>query len=72
MNLDRIMKDKKITNIVIAKRFNTTTATVSRWRNGVNNPDPSILPELCDYLGCTLDELLRDDVNPTAPLPQTG
>lgn len=73
MNLDRIMKDKHITNTVIAKRFNTTVATVSRWRNNVNNPDNNILPELCDFLGCSLDELLRDSpTNPTAPLQVQG
>lgn len=66
MNLDKIMKEKNITNIVIAERFHTTPASVSRWRNNVSNPDNGILPDLCDFLGCTLDELLRDE-NPQIP-----
>ena len=66
MNLDKIMKEKNITNIVIAERFHTTPASVSRWRNNVSNPDNGILPDLCDFLGCTLDELLRDE-NPQMP-----
>ncbi|WP_423754018.1 helix-turn-helix domain-containing protein [Cloacibacillus evryensis] len=68
MNLDSIMRDKGISNAQIATRFNTTPSTVSRWRNNINSPDNSILPELCDFLGCSLDELLRA-VNPTPPLP---
>lgn len=66
MNLDKIMKEKNITNIVMAERFHTTPASVSRWRNNVSNPDNGILPDLCDFLGCTLDELLRDE-NPQIP-----
>lgn len=66
MNLDKIMREKNITNVVIAERFHTTPASVSRWRNNVSNPDNGILPDLCDFLGCTLDELLRDE-NPQIP-----
>ena len=66
LNLDRIMREKNITNVVIAEQFHTTPASVSRWRNNVSSPDNAILPALCDFLGCTLDELLRSE-NPQIP-----
>lgn len=73
MNLDAIMREKGISNAQIAMKFNTTPSTVSRWRNNIYSPDNNILPNLCDFLGCTLDELLRDDVNPTSsPSAKTG
>lgn len=65
MNLDLIMRNKGVSNADIAKHFATTPSTVSRWRNNINSPDNSLLPELCDFLGCTLDELLRS----ANPLP---
>ena len=66
MNLDLIMRNKGISNADIANHFATTPSTVSRWRNNINSPDNGILPELCDFLGCTLDELLRTG-NPRPP-----
>ena len=64
MNLDKLMKDRHVTNAVIARELHTTAATVSRWRNGVNNPDIECLPKLCEILGCSLDDLLTQNANP--------
>jgi len=65
-NLDSIMKKKKITNTNLATRFLTTCATASRWRNGISKPPLEILPELCEFLGCTFNDLLKTP-NPTPP-----
>jgi len=65
-NLDLIMKNKKITNTDLATKFFTTCATASRWRNGVSKPPLEILPELCIFLGCSLEDLLSTS-NPTPP-----
>ena len=43
----------------IAKLCKTTTATVSRWENGVNEPDIYTLILLADYFEITVDELVR-------------
>ena len=43
----------------IAKLCKTTTATVSRWENGVNEPDIYTLILLADFFEITVDELVR-------------
>ena len=35
---------------------------VSKWENGVNEPDIMSIVRLSDILGVSLDELLRDDL----------
>ena len=66
-NLDTYMKNKKMTNAVLAERFFTTCATISRWRNGICNPPIEILPDLSEFMGCSIDDLFKDQ-NPT-PTP---
>ena len=58
-NLQFQRKIKKISQPVIAKLCNTTVATVSRWENGVNEPDISTIILLADFFDITIDELLR-------------
>lgn len=66
-NLDALMRKRGYTNADLAMRFVTTCATISRWRNGICNPPIDILPELSEFMGCSLDDLLREP-NPT-PTP---
>lgn len=61
MELDKLMRDKSITNIQLAEYFSTTSATISRWRNNINQPDINLLPQICELLECTLDQLLGID-----------
>lgn len=65
-NLDVLIKKRGMTNADLATRFFTTCATISRWRNGICNPPIDILPELSEFMGCSLDDLLKDS-NPTPP-----
>lgn len=58
MYLDKLMRDKSITNVMLAEHFGTTSATISRWRHNINQPDINILPRLCTFLNCSLDDLL--------------
>ena len=56
--LKNLLQEKGITQETLAKEFFTTQQTVSRWLNGINEPDFTTLNKLADYLGCTVDELL--------------
>lgn len=47
--------DKK--NIDLAKHFNVSEMTASRWHKGINIPDVELLPELAKFLGISLYEL---------------
>lgn len=37
--------------------------TVSQWETGERTPRAAMLIKLADILGCTLDELLREDAS---------
>ena len=52
------MKDKQMSQAVLAKELNTTQQTVSRWGNGVNEPDYHTLLIICKILDTTPNELL--------------
>lgn len=48
---------RNLTQEKLAEQLNVTAQAVSKWENGVNAPDVSLLPELSAVLGVTLDEL---------------
>ena len=60
--LKNLLQERGITQEALAKEFYTTQQTVSRWLNGINEPDFTTLNKLADYLGCSVDYLLgRED-----------
>ena len=58
-NLKLLRQEKDISQPVIAKLCNTTVATVSRWENGVNEPDLKTVLLLADFFEITTDDLLK-------------
>ena len=46
----------------IAERLHISRQAVSKWENGINEPDIASIIQLCDILNISLDELLRYDV----------
>ena len=58
-NLKMLRLQNNVTQQDIAKLCKTTTATVSRWENGVNEPDIYNLILLADYFEITIDELVK-------------
>ena len=58
-NLKLLRKQNNTTQNEIAKLCKTTTATVSRWENGVNEPDIYTLILIADFFAITVDELIR-------------
>ena len=51
-------KEKKLTQMQLAEKLNITDRAVSKWETGKSMPDSSIMLELCEILGITVNELL--------------
>ncbi|MEY8518062.1 helix-turn-helix transcriptional regulator [Lachnospiraceae bacterium 29-84] len=54
-------KKKKLTQAELAERLNITDRAVSKWETGKSMPDSTIMLELCEILGITVNELLRGE-----------
>ena len=51
-------KRKGLTQMQLAERLGITDKAISKWERGVAMPDTSIMLELCDILGISVNELL--------------
>lgn len=51
-------KEQKMTQAQLAERLNITDRAVSKWETGKCMPDSSIMLELCEILGISVNELL--------------
>ena len=56
--LKELRKEKKLTQEQLAEKIGVTGRTVSRWENGNNMPDISILIELADLYDTDIRELI--------------
>lgn len=68
MNSDKIgtfiascRKEKCLTQVQLANKLNITNRAVSKWETGKSIPDASIMLELCEILGITVNELLSGE-----------
>ena len=53
-----LRKEQKLTQEELAEKLGVTDKSVSRWENGKNMPDYSILKELCNILDIDVNEFL--------------
>ena len=67
--LQRLRKNAALTQEEVATKLNITGQAVSKWENDVSAPDISVLVELSDILGVSLDELLGKE-RETTLVPQ--
>ncbi len=56
--LKELRKEKGLTQEQLAEKFNVTGRSVSRWENGVNMPDLSILIEIADFYDVDIKEMI--------------
>lgn len=56
----KLRKEKGMTQKDLAAKLQITDNAVSKWERGKGCPDISILPELSEILGISVDELLSD------------
>lgn len=54
-------KDNGLTQMQLAEKLNITNRAVSKWETGKSIPDISIMLELCEVLGVTVNELLSGE-----------
>ena len=54
-------KQKNLTQMQLAEKLNITDKAVSKWERGIAMPDTSIMLELCDILGISVNELLSGE-----------
>ena len=54
-------KKAKLTQMQLAEKLGITDKAISKWERGVAMPDTSIMLELCDILGISVNELLNGE-----------
>ena len=54
-------KEKNLTQMQLAEKLGITDKAISKWERGVSMPDTSIMLELCDMLGISVNELLSGE-----------
>lgn len=59
--LKELRKEKGMTQEQLAEKFNVAGRTVSRWENGNNMPDLSILIELSEFYDIDIRELINGE-----------
>ena len=56
-----LRKEKGLTQAQLAEKFGISNRAVSKWENGKSLPDASIMINLCNSLGITVNELLNGE-----------
>ena len=59
-NLSDLRKEKGLTQIQLAEKFDYSDKAVSKWEHGEATPDIETLCKLADYYGVTLDYLTHE------------
>ena len=54
-------KEKSLTQMQLSEKLGITDKAVSKWERGITMPDTSIMLELCDILGISVNELLNGE-----------
>ena len=62
MNIGKNIKRLRLLNDMKQKEFaqmlSISPQAISKWENGKNMPDISVLPKIADIFGTSIDELL--------------
>ena len=63
-----VMKERRLrgaipTQLEVAKAVGVNPSAVSKWQRGLAKTRPDKLPQLPNHYGCTIEELLADDVD---------
>ncbi len=61
----KIRQEKNLTQKELAAGMNLSDKTISKWERGQGCPDVSLLPELSNILGVSVEKLLKGDLQPS-------
>jgi DNA-binding XRE family transcriptional regulator len=59
-----LRKEKNMTQKGLAEMMNLSDRTVSKWERGIGCPDVSLLNELSQILGISIEKILGGDIGP--------
>ncbi|MBE6793857.1 MAG: helix-turn-helix domain-containing protein [Ruminococcaceae bacterium] len=60
--ISKCRKEKNLTQMQLAEKLGITDRAISKWETGKSLPDFSIMLELCEMLGITVNDLLSGEV----------
>ncbi|MBQ8795255.1 MAG: helix-turn-helix transcriptional regulator [Clostridia bacterium] len=60
--ISKCRKEKSLTQMQLAEKLGITDRAISKWETGKSLPDSSIMLELCEMLGITVNDLLSGEV----------
>ncbi len=63
--ISKMRKEHSMTQAVLAEKLNISNRTISKWENGDGFPDITILPDIAEIFGITVDELLAGEKKPS-------
>ena len=67
-NLPRLMRERGYSTGDLARAMDVSEVSANAWMTGRNLPRTNKLPALCEWLGCTPDDLLmRYSMQPIQP-----
>ncbi len=71
--IKKLRLEKRLTQIELAKIFNTSHATINRYEKGVNEPDSETITKFADFFNVSTDYLLNrtNKLNEAIP-PEDG
>ena len=61
-NLQKLRKEKNISQEKLAEELKVSRQTVGKWENGVSCPEAECLIEISDFFGVSIDTLLKGTV----------
>lgn len=68
--IQRFRKEKKMTQEELGAKLGLSSQAVSKWKTDTSCPDISLLPQLCQVLGITADELLSGKTETAKMVPE--
>lgn len=57
--IGQLRRTKNLTQDQLAEKMGVSPQAVSKWENDISCPDIGLLPQLAEFFGVTVDELLR-------------
>ena len=60
--IKELRTQNNLTQMQLAEKLNISDRAVSKWETGKSMPDSSIMRDLCDVLGITVNDLLSGEV----------
>jgi Predicted transcriptional regulators len=60
VNIKRLRKEREMTQENLADALQVSYQAISKWENGISDPDIMLLPHIAEIFGISLDELFQN------------